>query len=173
MRRRCSRGFTLVETLVALLVVGLLTGAISVGIRTAVSVRDEMRFVSESEILASTLHTTAGDVLRYAVNISGEHDPAFQNEAYGIEGASYGQLLVGKDESDPTLYGRIYLTNALLADHTTGDLLLLGSGVYTDLVVQNWQLTYDNELFTGAYTIASRNGKLTKDFTFVFRPVNA
>lgn len=162
MKKLLSRkGFTLVETLVTLLIVTLLTGAITVGITTAVGVHGDVLFASQSDLLASALNTAIGDVLHFATDVSGETDPSFQNPAYGLDGES-GQFDI--------IDGRLYLSNALLADGGRDHLLLVGDGMYTNLYIENFDITYSDSRFDGSYTIT--DGKHTKEIKFTFRPVN-
>ena len=55
-RQRSRRGFTLAETLAALVVVVLLAMSVQIGTMTALRARTVSRFQSESEILAATDH---------------------------------------------------------------------------------------------------------------------
>ena len=65
-RQRNRRGFTLAETLAALVVVVLLAMSVQIGTMTALRARTVSRFQSESEILAATLNSALGDMLHYA-----------------------------------------------------------------------------------------------------------
>ena len=65
-RQRNRRGFTLAETLAALVVVVLLAMSVQIGTMTALRARTASRFQSESEILAATLNSALGDMLHYA-----------------------------------------------------------------------------------------------------------
>ena len=63
---KSNRGFTLVEMLVALAIVVMLSLMMSVGASVGAQVQRESTFVAESDVLASTINTALGDVLRYA-----------------------------------------------------------------------------------------------------------
>ena len=65
-RQRNRRGFTLAETLAALVIVVLLAMSVQMGTMTALRARTVSRFQSESEILAATLNSALGDMLHYA-----------------------------------------------------------------------------------------------------------
>ena len=63
---KSNRGFTLVEMLVALAIVVMLSLMMSYGVSVGAAVQRESTFVAESDVLASTINTALGDVLRYA-----------------------------------------------------------------------------------------------------------
>lgn len=84
---KSNRGFTLVELLAALAIVVMMSLMMSVGVSVGASVQRESTFVAESDLLASTVNTALGDVLRYAkVRVV---EPAAPG---GEEAASYEQL---------------------------------------------------------------------------------
>lgn len=159
--KRARRGFTLTETLVAVLILTLLTGAISVGISTAVKAKSQLLFTSESDLLASTLHIALGDVLHYATDPATDAGGAvsFTNLNYGVV---QGHLL----ESE----GKLYLSTA--ADAAATRLTLVSDGAYTGLKISAFSLTYADGLFTGQYTITGGDAALTKTVPFVFQPLN-
>ena len=63
---KSNRGFTLVEMLTALAIVVMMSLMMSVGASVGTAVQRESTFVAESDVLASTVNTALGDVLRYA-----------------------------------------------------------------------------------------------------------
>lgn len=169
MKGRGKKGFTLTETLAAVLIVTLLTAVLAAGASAAVGIHGDALFASRGDLLAATLNTALGDVLHYAVDITEGDPPAFQNAQYGLAGER-GSLLAGEDPEGP-LYGQLYLSNAALAGGGTGPLPLVGGGAYSGLRVEGFTLTYDGELFTGGYTIT--DGAHTRPVTFTIRPVNS
>lgn len=129
-RQRNRRGFTLAETLAALVIVVLLAMSVQMGTMTALRTRTASRFQSESEILAATLNSALGDMLHYAT--CARYDGAggtvyLNNPGYGIVN---GQIL---DRG-----GRLYVnaTANISVDSEDATLLTLtGAGAYTDLTV--------------------------------------
>ena len=163
-RQRNRRGFTLAETLAALVIVVLLAMSVQMGTMTALRTRTASRFQSESEILAATLNSALGDMLHYAT--CARYDGAggtvyLNNPGYGIVN---GQILA-KD-------GRLYVnaTTGLSASDPNATLLTLtGAGAYTDLTVSGFQMLYDKDncLFYGSYEInGPEQAKKTIDFAF-------
>lgn len=163
-RQRNRRGFTLAETLAALVVVVLLAMSVQIGTMTALRARTVSRFQSESEILAATLNSALGDMLHYATcakYIATSGLVYINNPGYGIVN---GQILA-KD-------GRLYVnaTTGLSASDPNATLLTLtGAGAYTDLTVSGFQMLYDKDncLFYGSYEInGPEQAKKTIDFAF-------
>lgn len=163
-RQRNRRGFTLAETLAALVVVVLLAMSVQIGTMSALRARTVSRFQSESEILAATLNSALGDMLHYAT--CARYDGAggtvyLNNPGYGIVN---GQIL---DRG-----GRLYVNAAanISADSEDAALLTLtGAGAYTDLTVSGFQMLYDKDncLFYGSYEInGPEQAKKTIDFAF-------
>lgn len=163
-RQRNRRGFTLAETLAALVVVILLAMSVQIGTMTALRARTASRFQSESEILAATLNSALGDMLHYATcakYIATSGLVYINNPGYGIVN---GQILA-KD-------GRLYVnaTTSLSASDPNATLLTLtGAGAYTDLTVSGFKMLYDKDncLFYGSYEInGPEQAKKTIDFAF-------
>ena len=163
-RQRNRRGFTLAETLAALVIVVLLAMSVQMGTMTALRTRTASRFQSESEILAATLNSALGDMLHYATcakYIATSGLVYINNPGYGIVN---GQILA-KD-------GRLYVnvTTGLSASDPNATLLTLtGAGAYTDLTVSGFQMLYDKDncLFYGSYEInGPEQAKKTIDFAF-------
>lgn len=163
-RQRNRRGFTLAETLAALVVVILLAMSVQIGTMTALRARTASRFQSESEILATTLNSALGDMLHYATcakYIATSGLVYINNPGYGIVN---GQILT-KD-------GRLYVnaTTGLSASDPNATLLTLtGAGAYTDLTVSGFKMLYDKDncLFYGSYEInGPEQAKKTIDFAF-------
>ena len=126
-RQRNRRGFTLAETLAALVVVVLLAMSVQIGTMTALRARTVSRFQSESEILAATLNSALGDMLHYAT--CARYDGAggtvyLNNPGYGIVN---GQIL---DRG-----GRLYVNAAanISADSEDAALLTLTGAGHTPI----------------------------------------
>lgn len=162
MKTRRRKGFTLVETLMAALILALLTGVIATGTSVGVRIYGESLFVSESGLLASTVDTALGDILRYARSDGGG---TIENPDYGIYGGHFAVPETGEHA------GRI-----LIAPRETGDaenLVLISDGAYTNLRVRDFDLTYDEGVFSGGYTISDLAGTRTREITFAFRSLTA
>ncbi len=167
-RQRNRRGFTLAETLAALVIVVLLAMSVQMGTMTALRTRTASRFQSESEILAATLNSALGDMLHYAT--CARYDGAggtvyLNNPGYGIVN---GQIL---DRG-----GRLYVnaTANISVDSEDATLLTLtGAGAYTDLTVSDFQIAYlwPDCMFTGSYVIHGPE-QAEKEIQFAFRAIN-
>ena len=163
-RQRNRRGFTLAETLAALVIVVLLAMSVQMGTMTALRTRTASRFQSESEILAATLNSALGDMLHYATcakYIATSGLVYINNPGYGIVN---GQIL---DRG-----GRLYVnaTANISVDSEDATLLTLtGAGAYTDLTVSGFKMLYDKDncLFYGSYEInGPEQAKKTIDFAY-------
>ena len=163
-RQRNRRGFTLAETLAALVIVVLLAMSVQMGTMTALRTRTASRFQSESEILAATLNSALGDMLHDATcakYIATSGLVYINNPGYGIVN---GQIL---DRG-----GRLYVnaTANISVDSEDATLLTLtGAGAYTDLTVSGFKMLYDKDncLFYGSYEInGPEQAKKTIDFAF-------
>ncbi len=102
---KSNRGFTLLEMLVALAIVVMLSLMMSVGSSVGAQVQRESTFVAQSDILASTINTALGDVLRYSdvtlVDELADGTEPSPNEAYKYESILTNeagqQLLINND----------------------------------------------------------------------------
>lgn len=162
MKLRKKKGFTLVETVVVTLIVAMLSALLVTGIGTAIRIRSNELFASESELLASTLNTALGDVLHYSSYDGDEAGvPTFTNPGYGIFS---GYLLVED--------GRILISDRPASDSGAALLTLTGGGAYTDLSVTSFTMSYENGIYTGSYDIQGSSPNQQKTITFAFRPIN-
>lgn len=167
--KRHKQGFTLIETVVALLIVTMLSVVLVTATRTALNVRSNEEFESESEMLAATVNIALGDVLHFAqyspdAAYAGGV-PAFTNRGYGI---LKGHILVKN--------GRFYInaTDCEDTDETATLLILVSKGTYTTTSIANFTMEYDEatQLFSGGYTIQGNRPQQKKDVTFTFRALN-
>lgn len=99
---RSRKGFTLTELMVAIVVLGLLTLAVSVGTSASLQVYYQTTTLSESQVLASTLSQAITDELRFAGEIKTDPDGAllsYTSRYYGKDVSlscdSAGKVLVG------------------------------------------------------------------------------
>ena len=83
---KSSKGFSLLETLVALIIVLLVASCVTIGISASNRVYKRSLFVSESDLIASTIDIALSDVLRYAYDINCADDTntvsSFSNKNY-------------------------------------------------------------------------------------------
>lgn len=174
MKNRKKKGFTFVETLVALLIVSLLSAVVLTGIRSAWSVHDDALFASESEILASTINTALGDVLHYSsYDLNGS---VATSDIVRISNQNYG-ILRGSIEADDG-NGKIYIK--VSDDENSSRLVLISDGAYTNIKVKDFKLLYMSHgqepdipegTFYGSYTLEGADGQ-TKKITYAFQPIN-
>ena len=171
MKKRIKKGFTFTETLVALLIVALLSAVVLTGIRSAWSVHDDALFSSESEILASTINTALGDVLHYS---SYERNGSTATGSIvKISNQNYG-ILRGSLEVDD---GKLYIK--VSDDEQSSKLVLISDGAYTNISVTSFRLSYmaydggsvPKGTFYGSYTLTGAGGQ-TKEIQYAFQPIN-
>ena len=168
--QRKSSGFTLVETLVSLVILVMLISVVSVGVDTAMRAYQSITFASESDLLSSTIQSALSDILRFAVCEEGEAGEdsgqlSITNESYGL---SKGSLFLDNDN------GRIMVNSGGTLEHEGGDtFFLVNDGAYTSMKISNFTLKYENGLFSGSYTIESANGRLMKTKDYAFRTLKA
>lgn len=167
-KRRDRNGFTLVETLVCVLIIALLSAVTLTGIRTAWSTHENALFESESEILASTLNTAIGDILHYS-NYEQVDGQGTEQIVY-ITNQNYGILRGTLMQKNGKLYVKVG-RNA-----SASEVALVNDGAYTNITVSDFSMEYRNweggdNAFHGSYTLNGRGGQ-TKQITFAFRPVN-
>jgi len=178
-RRR--RGMTLTETLVAVLIIALLTAVIATGIMAAFRVYIQSTFASASQMVSDTVDMALSDVLRYATDVETDGSgnvTAYANTSYGV---TDGKLRVGTDDD----LGLIYLKYD--GADSAGNVLLLSDLSYSGLLVVpddydpdtgvnsgTFDLRYADGVFCGSYRLYDPvNRLLSESFTFSFRTVNS
>jgi prepilin-type N-terminal cleavage/methylation domain-containing protein len=168
--RNKKRGFSLVEMLVALLIMALLAVMVSSSVAAATQVYRRSVFVSESETLSSTLSTAMANVFNYASDIEIKKDGrvAFTSPAFQINDAGY-FLLTGGTK------GYICYIPYENADASSYK-LLVGRGAYTSLYITDLSVSYDQtaNVFTVKYTIrSSQLGSAARQVTGTYRSLKA
>ena len=158
--KRKRQGFTLVETLAAVLILSLLTGVIAMGVSAGARIYRESIFVSESGMLSATLDTALGDILHYAdcKAVSGGGAVSFENRNYGIDSGNF--LLSGDGKILISPYGGAPEDEWLI---------LVSSGAYASLRIDSFTLDYGDGEFFGGYTVSDAGGTREKTYTFAFR----
>ena len=185
---RNKTGMTLMEMMTALLIMVLLVMGIGVGMDSGSRIYREAVFESDSAMLAGTLNTSLGDILRHSCEIrenegvfetfSGDYllkedvGFVFTNYEYGIQDAYFYTPIY----EDGTSKGVLQMKNLRNAEVTE----LLNKGAYPQLAVSNFEITYVIEdeagregYFDISYTIHSTadDGKM-RDVECVIRKMN-
>lgn len=186
-KMRQSRGFTLVETMVSLAILVMLISVISVGVSTAMKAYQSVTFISESDLLSSTVQTALADILRYAVYNEEDNPPngevSITNESYGISRGGFflenGRLMVnlgggGGIGGDGSASGNGSAGgNGASGGDTADTFFLVNDGAYTSMKMTDFEITYEEGLFSGKYVIESNSGKFKKTKEFAFRTLKA
>lgn len=183
---RLRSGASLVETLVAVLILALLAGAIFTGSRAALASYQKSTFVSECQLVSDTVNNALSDVLRYASFTADEAGTvtSFANSTYGV-GEGEGVLTVAN--------GIFYLTAAVddPEDETQpinpAAVRLLSEAAYSYLRVEPSDFSLGNSeaasialtltesggVVSGSYRLYDPvNQQLSEVYTFHFRSVN-
>ena len=157
-----EKGFTLVESLAAVLALTLLAAILAVCLSAATQVFKKSVFVSESEILAASLNTEFSNILRYSKgSIDDNSAVRFTNASYMAEDAYF------------VVDDYVYLhEDAIEGTQDATSVNLVNRGAYTSLVIKDFYLEYNTttHIFTGNYTIQMKDDpSLSKDVIFSFK----
>lgn len=193
-KRRRSKGFTLVETLASMVILIMLVSVIGTGVSASMKTYRDLTFVSESDILASTIYTAMSDVLRFA-DYEAEQDGTiyFTNVNYGIsKGYIFLQngmfmIYLGNGNIESTNESTNSITENYAAKSLTESsddpytFYIVNKGSYTSMSIvestgdDGFSMTYDEDqgVFSGSYTIQDRTGEFKKKETFAFRTLKA
>lgn len=171
-----SRGFTLVELLVTLIVLVMVMAMIVSLSQVAVNTYRNLRFESESSVLISTINTSLKGMLEYADEITTD----------GSDGQGVGNVTSLRNLETYRLGEREYFTygingGTVTADSSSGYLVytkssgdsetsgtvLAGEGIYGDLRIKSGSLSikYDPStgLFTYSFTVTDKSGTREKE----------
>lgn len=81
---RSRRGFTLTEMIFTVLLLGIMSLSVAVGVSSSLNVYRESTLLSDAEVLCDTLTEVVMDELRFATNINGAKDPpTYENSTLG------------------------------------------------------------------------------------------
>lgn len=160
---RSQSGFSLFESILALLIVVILTTGITVGVNAAQTIYQRSVFYSECQVLAATLDTALSDVLRFSSDVVEEDGVVkFTNANYSVVKGH----ITRKD-------GWLYLNLSDEKADTEEDApltLLLNGGVYSSMELTQFTMHYADSVFSGSYEIVSKqNRNLKKSYDFYFR----
>lgn len=191
-KQKKNAGFTLIEMLVALLIMVFLVLGMGVGMDAGSRIYRDANFESDSATLAGILNTSLGDILRYSINVK-ETDPVpagtdeetaaqiaeddvdfvFTSLDYGIQDA-YFYTPIG---DDGTVKGVLQMKN--LRNNKVVE--LVNSGAYPELVVSNFSITYSPRVAPGveggyfeiSYIISSASdSEKTREVSTIVRLMN-
>lgn len=155
-----NAGYTLIEMTVAVVVIVLISAAMSGGLVVATRTYRESVFQSDSAVLCDTLNTALSDVLRFAIYTQTE------------EG---GAVLFANDQYNILSRGHIANSEGFLYIDTGGggseQLLLVNSGAYVGLQVTGFTLRYESatNIYEGEYLISNADGSMTRECIFTYR----
>lgn len=194
-RKKSKAGFSLIEMLMALMILVFIVIGMGVGMNAGTRIYQEAIFESDSASLAGILNTNLGDILRYSRNItpnpgtledsSGSFISAedvefvFTNYEYGIQNAYFYTPLY----ADGTSKGVLQMKN-LQNDQIVE---LVNSGAYPDLLISDFEISYvapgsaaaDGSTLRGGYfnisyrIYSENNGDLSRNVECVVRMMNA
>lgn len=193
-KMRTKAGFTLMELLVALLILVLLVMGIGVGMDAGLHIYREATFEADSATLAGILNTNLGDILRYSQNVRENPDTfrdaegntltkeevgfVFTNLEYGIQDAYFYTPILDDNSSMGVLQMK-NLKNLSVVE-------LVNSGAYPNLVISNFKITYvapgatvngavvRGGYFNITYTIYNENDtSLSRNVEYIVRLMNA
>ena len=160
-------GFTLIETMMALMILVLMVVGMQALISSSVRIYSDAIFESDSASLSGILNTTMGDVLRYSEEVTA--NPAdgsyrFTNYSYGVKD---GYFFI--DDTDNK--GTVQLKN----DHNSNIKELVTTGSYPHLEISEFQIVPESEnCFRIEYKILDKeNSRHSRDVKYAVRVLNS
>ncbi len=192
-KNRKNAGFTLIEMLVAIVILVFLIMGIGVGMDAGTRVYRDATFESDSATLAGILNTSIGDILRYSINVRKPTDEEMNNQIshnvsldeaekdsfyvftsldYGIQDAYF---CIPRDGAE--FSGYLSLRNLRNGNVTE----LVNTGAYPDLAVSDFKISFTPRTGTGvegsyfevSYTISSTvDTDKERDVQYVVRLMN-
>lgn len=179
-RQRKNAGFTLIEMLVALLIMVMLVMGMGVGMDAGSRIYRDATFEADSATLAGILNTSLGDILRYSINV---REPS-ASEAEGIEDSNVTFVFTSLDYGiqdayfyESTTTGALQMKN--LRNAKTVE--LVNTGAYPDLKVSGFRISYSPRVNPGieggyfeiSYTISSATDpEKTREVQSIVRLMN-
>ncbi|MCH3968043.1 MAG: type II secretion system protein [Atopobiaceae bacterium] len=184
LRARAHAGFTLIESLAALLIVVMLTSVVVAGVNVGMHVFRESSFISESTSLADSLDASIQDPAHFAKGMTYDGEPSYRMDFLG-------QTLVDPDltthdvsvtEEDGTTRTVSVLALKGISLSTGKEVTcdLLNAGAYTECQVTSAKLEFSPSTAVDGtapdtvkvtFTIASTvDPTLTKSYTYTYTP---
>ena len=168
MRKKSKSGFTLVEMLVAMLILVCLVIGIGVGMDAGGRVYQDSVFESDSANLAGILNTSLGDILRHSENIRVNPDYFEDSTGSYIAKADVGFVFTSFDYGIQDAYFHIPADaggapkGVLKMKNLKNDRVveLINTGAYPKLEISDFKLTYC-ETGTDSEGNAGRGGYFT------------
>ena len=179
-RRRARGGFTIAEMLVAILILGLVSGGVAEGIRFGAEQYQKSMQLSEARVLCSTLTSIIQDELGNTHKITVKADGtlySFFSRNYAVPKSTDGSRLVAADpdsgsELDADKYGELKMMGT--GPGELDGLPLLSSASYTSFKLRvNPTVKYSGGVFT--VTLKIRPAGASEDTltsTFFVLPLN-
>lgn len=181
-----TRGFTLVESLAALMVLVLLVVGMDSGMKAATRAYTQSIFESNSAALSGILNTAMGDILRYSEDVTTEStenltvpaDPGFvfTNYEYGVKNA---YLQPAPQEN------RVVL-KVISLEAGTPAVELVNTGAYPRLTLKDFRISYHKPTASGgqgtagtgyyeiSYTVQDvKRAELSREVKFSVRQLNS
>lgn len=160
MKKLNKSGLTLMETLVALLILVMLVLAMDYCTNSAMGVFKEATFTADSATLSGILNTSLADVLRYSEEVEATEDRVtFTNYDYGVRGVylniSGDVIRMTSPEDDLSRF-------------------LVNTGAYPNLKVLDFSVNYnaDKDFYKIGYTIQnSEDANLSRHVDYVVRRI--
>ena len=156
---RSRSGMTLTKLLCAVVIVILISGLLSVGIRFSVRSYRQSMAASQAQVLSSTLTAAISDKLRYCGSVSPDGDQIFIRDMGSVEGDEKGEVFRISEDGELML----------------GNSKLLGSRVYPEgLRVDSFQMSYVSTtgIFSVSFTIVDSGGTELATENFEVKRVN-
>ena len=139
---RNQSGFSLMETLAALLILVLLVAGVGAGIQAGSRVYREASFESDSAALAQILNTALEDILRWSrdVTVAEDGNFVFTNADYGIRDAGFCDIM--DKASDGVLQ--------MQERHSGKTVVPVDPGAYSGLALSELEIRYSPREGPGA-----------------------
>lgn len=146
---KSKHGLTLMEALVAIIILVMLVVAIGTSMNSAISIYGDSRFESNSAALADIINTSLNDMLRYAENITAitlgreeatTHTYTFTNIEYGLQDVYF---YIPAETTESEMKGILSVKSPLKSDNTAAFITpLVNSGVYSDMEISEFSIKY-------------------------------
>lgn len=172
MKKMNNKGFTLVETLCAIVMMILVTAIIVGGLQFTTNNFSKLMSVSEAQVMSKTLSTAIADELRYASDIKsdqysnykGDKVVTYKNTNYGSDNDTFDPFI------DVDKEGHIVVIENDKIENSTK---IVSDKVYTYGNTANVEISYSEEkcIFSVKLEIKNSNGDVLKTTNFDVEPI--